>query len=234
MVEKVEEEGLDSSQRKKKYVTTWRNKWITSGAGSIDDFIAVYDGLAEKMRRWKKLGITLDPDILGGVGDDYADFCTFDEAVALKEGFYEEEPYEDSEDPLDLQELFFVINEHLTVKKIYDTIQIYVDNNPFNQCMFLFIVDPLRNKQQEEIDSIDEAELLYSNDLEQRIDPEDIGVTKEQEFWGHCSNLQAWAENNYDSRLLHNNLAFPLLRKFIIDATRRRFEIYLYQPNYCY
>jgi len=30
-------------------------------------------------------------------------------------------------------------------------------------------------------------------------------------------NLQAWVENNYDTRLLHSNLAFPLLKK-LVDA----------------
>ncbi len=28
-------------------------------------------------------------------------------------------------------------------------------------------------------------------------------------------NLQAWAENNYDTRLLHRNLAFPLLKRLV-------------------
>ncbi len=27
----------------------------------------------------------------------------------------------------------------------------------------------------------------------------------------HCSNLQAWAENNYNTNILHSNLSFPLL-----------------------
>ncbi|KKK92445.1 hypothetical protein LCGC14_2702850, partial [marine sediment metagenome] len=33
------------------------------------------------------------------------------------------------------------------------------------------------------------------------------------EFIGHCSNLQVWYEHDYDSRLLHRNLAFPLLKQ---------------------
>jgi len=33
------------------------------------------------------------------------------------------------------------------------------------------------------------------------------------EFWGHCSNLQVWDEHDYNTRLLHSNLAFPLLKK---------------------
>ena len=38
-------------------------------------------------------------------------------------------------------------------------------------------------------------------------------IPPETEFWGHCSNLQVWFENNYDTRLLHSNLAFPLLKR---------------------
>jgi len=38
-------------------------------------------------------------------------------------------------------------------------------------------------------------------------------IPPEVEFWGHCSNLQVWAENDYDTRLIHSNLAFPLLLK---------------------
>lgn len=74
-------------------------------------------------------------------------------------------------------------------------------------------MDPLRNEQQYEIESIDEAQELYKNDLETEVTPEDFGITKEQEFWAHSSNLQAWVENKYNSCLLHSNLAFPLLKK---------------------
>jgi hypothetical protein len=42
-------------------------------------------------------------------------------------------------------------------------------------------------------------------------------ITPEQEFWGHCSNLQAWYEHDYDTRLFHSNLAVPLL-KAVVDA----------------
>jgi hypothetical protein len=37
------------------------------------------------MKRWKELGIKLDP--CSGVEDDYADFITTDEEVAHQEGF---------------------------------------------------------------------------------------------------------------------------------------------------
>ena len=38
-------------------------------------------------------------------------------------------------------------------------------------------------------------------------------ISSEEEFTGHCSNIQAWAENGYDTRILHRNLAFPLLKR---------------------
>ena len=76
---------------KEVYITTWRNKWITANAGSIDDFISIFEELAESFRRWKKAGIKLDTD--SGIGDDYADFYTEDKEVAIREGFVSK--YED-------------------------------------------------------------------------------------------------------------------------------------------
>lgn len=50
---------------------------------------------------------------------------------------------------------------------------------------------------------------LEEGDLEER------GITPEEVFIGHCSNLQAWAENDYNSRLLHRTMAFPLLKRLV-------------------
>lgn len=38
-------------------------------------------------------------------------------------------------------------------------------------------------------------------------------ITPEVDFMVHCSNLQAWVENGYDTRVLSKNLAFPLLKE---------------------
>jgi len=40
-------------------------------------------------------------------------------------------------------------------------------------------------------------------------------VSFEQEFWVYCSNIQAWVENNYDTKLLDYCCAFPILRKLV-------------------
>ena len=41
-----------------KYVSTWRNKWITSRAGSIDDFIETFESLAKMFKEWKEILIS--------------------------------------------------------------------------------------------------------------------------------------------------------------------------------
>jgi hypothetical protein len=63
----------------------WRNKWITAGAQSIDDFIKTYESLAAHFRQQKEWGITLYED--GGVEDDYATFITDDMETAVRAGF---------------------------------------------------------------------------------------------------------------------------------------------------
>jgi hypothetical protein len=75
----------------------------------------------------------------------------------------------------------------------------------------------------DEIDSIDEAAKIYSNHVFQnrivrgpmarQLPGQHHDITPEQEFWGHCSNIQAWVENNYDTRILMSNISFPLLRE---------------------
>ena len=67
------------------YAYLWRNKWITSNAKTIDDFIQTFEALAQQFRKWKEWGIELYDD--GGVGDDYATFITGNMDVAIKAGF---------------------------------------------------------------------------------------------------------------------------------------------------
>ena len=50
-------------------------------------------------------------------------------------------------------------------------------------------------------------------ELNDSLDNQDYQINSEMEFWAHCSNIQAWAENNYDTQMLHSNLSFPLLKK---------------------
>lgn len=70
---------------KPKYVSTWRNKWITANANSIDDFIQTFENLAKMFKEWKVMGIKLYPGC--STGDDYAEFFTEDMDVAIKARF---------------------------------------------------------------------------------------------------------------------------------------------------
>ncbi len=97
---------------------------------------------------------------------------------------------------------------------------IYVNGKLFLQCKYLLLNRRSDEIQELILNSVDEMEDFLDNSLEpvQLDDPESdhdivFELSPEVEFWGHCSNIQAWYEFNYDSRLLHRNLAFPLLKK---------------------
>ena len=92
------------------------------------------------------------------------------------------------------------------------TTTIYVNGERFDQCKFLLLDVPTQNhKLNDDLSSIDEAAEKLDHSLEVNIFS--FKLTPEIEFWAHCSNIQAWAESNYDTRLLHRNLAFPLLKR---------------------
>ena len=112
----------------------------------------------------------------------------------------------------DLPKKVYRINDYLTLKLENNTTNIYVNEKQFTQCKFLLLTIPLdKIKEFDDIESIDEAaekldhQLEYPHGIKIKIPPE-------TEFWAHCSNLQVWAEYNYNPRLLHSNLAFPLLK----------------------
>ena len=109
----------------------------------------------------------------------------------------------------------YKVNDYITLKLENGATNIYVNGSYFNQCKFLMLNIPVDNiEDYDGIESIDEAADILGWTPE-RQDGVKYEILPEIEFWGHCSNLQAWAENNYDTRLLHSNLAFPLLKKLV-------------------
>ena len=107
----------------------------------------------------------------------------------------------------------FKVNEHITLRLEEDKTIIYVNDEPFDQCKYLLLNIPVEEISLfDEIDSVDEA----AEKLNHSEEPREGYIKKippEVEFWGHCSNMQVWYENDYDSRLIHSNLAFPLLNE---------------------
>ena len=110
----------------------------------------------------------------------------------------------------------FAVNEFLTVKLVGWDITIYVNGESFMLCKRLLISFPIdRIHDTDELDSIDEAaeKLGWNGDDQMYNNGIVYNISTETEFWGHCSNLQAWHEHNYDTRLLRSNIAFRLLKK---------------------
>ncbi|MFW9877911.1 MAG: Rab family GTPase [Candidatus Thorarchaeota archaeon] len=108
----------------------------------------------------------------------------------------------------------FKINDFLELKLENGKTNIYVGGLLFRQCKYLLLnINSKDFESYENIESIDEAAEKLDHSMERR----GSNLPSRTEFWGHCSNLQAWYENNYDTRILHRNLAFPLL-KALADA----------------
>jgi len=108
----------------------------------------------------------------------------------------------------------FKINAYLELRIEKERTNIYVGGRLFNQCKYLLLYLPITNKNDyDKIESIDEAVEKLDHSMERGSIK--YNLSPESEFWGHCSNLQAWYENDYDTRILHRNLAFPLLRALV-------------------
>lgn len=106
----------------------------------------------------------------------------------------------------------YKINECITLKLESKTTVIYINNSRFIQCKKLVLDIPINDILSfETINSIDEV----AERLKKSVGPRgrEVNIPPEDEFWGHCSNIQAWVENNYNTDLLHTDLSFPLLRE---------------------
>ena len=104
----------------------------------------------------------------------------------------------------------FVVNNYIKLQLEEEKTVIYVGNREFWHCTFLLLNIPIEKISSfDEIESIDEV----SQRLDKSLEMNQGQIPPEVEFWGHCSNLQIWTEYDYDARLLHSNLAFPLLRE---------------------
>lgn len=107
----------------------------------------------------------------------------------------------------------FKINDYLSLRLEDGKTNIYVNKKLFRQCKYLLLKIPISESEtDEEINSIDEAIEKLNKTFNSRNN-KSISISPEAQFWGHCSNLQAWYENSYNTCLSHRNLAFPLLKE---------------------
>ncbi len=108
----------------------------------------------------------------------------------------------------------FKINDLLEVRLENNDSVIYVAGKRFIICKKLLLNIPVDEVEDyEEIDSIDDVADLLKWDVQEGQKGVKYEISPEAEFLGHSSNLQVFYEYNYDTRLLHSNIAFPLLKE---------------------
>ena len=121
------------------------------------------------------------------------------------------------------QTIKFKINDLVDLRLKRNKTHIYINNQRFIICAHILIDIPVRNiPRYDEIKSIDEA--IDSFKSTERIK---YMISPEEEFMGHCSNIQAFFENGLNTDILHTNIAFPLLKKLVelkFEPARRVFK----------
>ncbi|NHJ19525.1 MAG: hypothetical protein EAX91_01185 [Candidatus Lokiarchaeota archaeon] len=110
----------------------------------------------------------------------------------------------------------FKINKFITLELRNGKTVIFLDNSEFAICMGASINTILRDLAYGSVDKTIE-------DLDMRSF---VSLSPEEEYWVHCSNLQAWSENNYDTRLIHPDLSFPLLRELVQLGDPKALEVF--------
>ena len=116
----------------------------------------------------------------------------------------------------------FKVNDFITLKLKEGETVIYITGERVFNCKKVAINIPIGKNFQEfddkilkkiqKADSVDELEEIGLMDFSDD-NPKQRYISEETEFFVHCSNIQAWVENQYDTRMLHSNLSFPLLKK---------------------
>jgi len=107
----------------------------------------------------------------------------------------------------------FRINRFITLKLVNNKTIIYINGEDFIQCHYLLLsknVDEVKNIML--LESIDQLEAQLDKTMEISGGGK-LNIPPETEFWAHCSNMQVWAEYGYNTKMLHRNIAFPLLKR---------------------
>lgn len=106
----------------------------------------------------------------------------------------------------------FQINNLVDLRLIKNKTYIYINNKRFVQCFnVLFNIGSDKGGRSEDIKNMDEA----SHRLRGGYSGWFTRISPEEEFMAHCSNIQAFFENDLNTDLLHSDIAFPLLRKLV-------------------
>lgn len=134
----------------------------------------------------------------------------------------------------------FDVNEHITMKLEYNRTNIYIYGHKYFHCKYLLINIPIDEiDKYNRFESMDEV-IEYTKQKNKGKEPKARTLKPETEFWGHCSNIQAWVENEYDLRVIESDFALGIIetiisglipvpkqfREFLIDCVQSLDEHY--------
>ena len=114
----------------------------------------------------------------------------------------------------------FLVNDYISLRLMFSKTLIYVCNELFLSCQKIALsIAPNEFEDYTDFTDIDDAISFYKSHTQ--TDGKQISVSPEEEFWGHCSNLQAWVENDYNTCVLSKNISFPLLKELFVRGIKR-------------
>ena len=107
------------------------------------------------------------------------------------------------------------IDEHITLKLILDKTLIYVCGGLFLTCQKIVLtLAPTDFKDYEGFTGIDDIlEFYHAEGRPLEVKENKLSITPEEEFWAHCSNMQAWVESGYNTHVLSKHISFPILAR---------------------
>ena len=106
----------------------------------------------------------------------------------------------------------YKINKYFEVKLEEGKTNIYICGHFFRHCKYILVDIERSNISMYSDSSIDDIAEYLGHDLEKKS-KSPTRISPEVEFWAHCSNLEVWANNDYNSKFLHRNIAFPMLKE---------------------
>lgn len=75
----------------RRYMTLWRNKFLTIDAANFDEIIEKLEGAVELLKQMRADGVEVDPE--GGTADDYIYLITTDAEIAKKYDMHDEREF---------------------------------------------------------------------------------------------------------------------------------------------
>ncbi|KKN61851.1 hypothetical protein LCGC14_0517830 [marine sediment metagenome] len=103
----------------------------------------------------------------------------------------------------------FQVNKFISLKLIFEKSLIYICDELFLACNKVALsLAPSKFEEYSDFDDIDKIIDFYKSKFYPK---EEVMITPEEEFWAHCSNMQAWVDNDYNTCILSKNLSFPIL-----------------------